>query len=322
MHNEELYEQSKIELGEEMLKKHRIYLDTNYWINMSNASIGKASPRQVDIFNILKMLVRSNIAICPLSPHVHKDLINYGNEQGKLQIAKVMDELSQQITFLSPLSIAGQELILFIRNSESKVKGNQPYTPAKYVWRKTEDISGEFHTKNSEDLIARLNHGKDENQDWKTFHEVFMLEITGSLDVLKDDIDGVWEFLDAKNTGHAPSWDETVRTELVKQTRLFIYAAFDQKKINKELPWIHIGASIHALFRYNKSQRFKPNDLTDISHAQWALPYCDAFLTETSLAHWICDKPLALHEIYGTKVIYDEDSALEYLSGISSKLTN
>lgn len=350
--------QFKIKVGDAVLKKKRIYLDTKYWVFMRDALQGKASDVQTKIYGLLKDLVKNEVAICPLSPHVFQELMNIGDKEKRLKTAEVMDELSQQICFISPLNIAGQELLSFIRYSQFKAQGKTLFDPTKYVFTKIVFVLGELYpfvmgipddrmndiqiqffdylskftlvemlkTMKGEDfplwdrgdLIAKLNQGKDENQNWNTFHEVFMHEVAGILDVVRDDIEKLGVYLYANDAGKLVSIDEVRKSESLKLLSNLIYYAFDRNKINKELPFFHINASLHAYLRYNTSQRYKENDLIDFSHAAWALPYCNYFLTEKSLHDWICNKPLRLNEVYGTKVLWNEEDVLNTLHQVNA----
>jgi hypothetical protein len=350
----EAYSQkSKIEIGDTVLRKHRIYLDTKYWIFMRDASLGRATTVQIEIYEKLKDLVKKEVVICPLSPHLFEELMNIGDKEKRLNMARVMDELSRQICFISPLNITGQELLSFVRHCQAKAKGKFLFNPAKYVFTKVAFVLGELYPtvegipiehmndiriqffdhlskftlvemlktmksdlplRNSENLIAQLNKGKDDNQDWKSFHEVFMHEIGGILDAVRDDLEKLWTYLRKNDIGASVTIEEAYESESAELLSKAIYNAFDQEKINKELPFFHIYASLHAFIRYNKTQRYDKNDLIDFSHVAWALPYCDMFFTEKSLHNWICNKLLKLDKIYGTKVFWREEDVLDTLN--------
>lgn len=355
MNIEDYSEQFKIELGDIALKRYRIYLDTKYWIFMRDASLGKATTVQTNIYKKLKDLIKKEFAICPLSPHIFEELMNIGDKEKRLNMARVMDELSQQICFISPLNIAGQELLSFVRNCQAKVEGKSLFNPAKYVFTKVAFVMGElyptvegipdeqmndmrvqffnhlskitlvemlttfntdFPQRNSENLIAQLNKGKDNNQDWKSFHEVFMHEIGGVLDVVKDDLEQLRIYLFKNDAGGSITLEGVRKSESAKLLSNSIYNAFDQKKVSKELPFFHINASLHAFIRYNKSQRYDENDLVDFSHVAWALPYCNTFLTEKPLHDWICSSILKLDKIYEVKVFWKEEDVLNHLEQI------
>jgi hypothetical protein len=356
--NIESYSQEgRIKLGNEMLKKHRLYLDTKYWIFMRDASLGKASSIQIKIYEKLKDLAKRNIAICPLSPHIFFELMSISDKQKRLDTARAMDELSQQICFISPLNIMEQEILSFIRYCQVKAMGKPLFNTTKYVFTKIPFVMGEYYPAvekipheqmndiriqffdhlstftltemlkamrgdfplwNRENLVAKLNQGKDDNQNWRSFHEVFMHEIAGVLDTVKDEIQKVWIYIYENDTGCMVKSDEVNKSECVRLLFNLICHAFDQKKINKELPFFHINASLHAFLRYNKTQRLKENDLIDFSHAAWALPYCDMFLTEKPLHDWICNKPLRLNEIYRCKVLWKEEDVLNALESLEN----
>jgi hypothetical protein len=272
----EAYSQkSKIEIGDTVLRKHRIYLDTKYWIFMRDASLGRATTVQIEIYEKLKDLVKKEVVICPLSPHLFEELMNIGDKEKRLNMARVMDELSRQICFISPLNITGQELLSFVRHCQAKAKGKFLFNPAKYVFTKVAFVLGELYPtvegipiehmndiriqffdhlskftlvemlktmksdlplRNSENLIAQLNKGKDDNQDWKSFHEVFMHEIGGILDAVRDDLEELCIYLRKNDVGGSVPIEETYESESAELLSKAIYNAFDQKKINKELP--------------------------------------------------------------------------------------
>lgn len=345
-------EQFRLRLGQEVEGKYRFYLDTKYWIYLRNASEdGCASEIHKRIYDKLLSFVSTGMAICPLSPHSFFELLNIGDRQTRLSTARVMDELSQQICFISPIDIIGQELLVFVRNSVAKANGTIIQNPKKYVWTKVPFILGEFYpeveglpqsymanlnilffnklagftlvelieklgtlpAKKSASFISRLNQGKDENQDWRSFHEVFMHEIAGMLDGIQHDIEQLWIYLYRADTGKELSSEEISQSGCTKMLSNLIYHAFAQKKNVDELPFIHIHAALHAYIRYKKAQRYKENDLIDFSHAAWALPYCNGFFTEKALSDWICNGLLQLDKVYNSTVLSDDEEILAYL---------
>lgn len=354
MNIKEFYDKFRIELGEQVLKKHVIYLDIKFWIHMRDASLGTTSNKvHTEIYDRLKLLSQNNLIICPLSESLFQELINIGDENKRLQTAAIMDELSQQISFISPLEIAGQELICFMRNCKNKAQGKTSFNPAKYVWTKialvdhtpkydenfsvadNEHIQVEFlkflskHTLveilgriktpslyDKTSMVKKLNIEKDQNLDFKTFQEVFMDEIEGMLYVIQNDITEVMKFLYFQETGKKPTASEIEKFNSDKNIQKIIYTHFKLGKGGTKFPYTHIQAAIYAFIRWNKSQRFKENDLADISHATWGLSYCNAFFTERKLASWISNPPLSLQEIYSTVVLYKEEDIINYLKNI------
>lgn len=344
--------QYKISIGEFMLTQRRIYLDTKYWIILRDAALGSASTKQAEIYKKLRRLVQKKTIICPLSPDAFEELIKQGDEKKRLETARVMDELSQQITFISPLNIVGQEILCFIRNCQRMAEGKPLFNAAKYVWTKVpflfgevfpyyealtpslnEEIGIKFYdhlskyslvemlqflkdipARNRSSLIFSMNTGKDQNQQWNNFHDVFMAEVGGILDIIRGDIKEVLRYLKYEDTGQLSSSEEMEGS--CQLMRNAIYNAFSQRKITRELPSLHVRACIYAFIRYNKRQRFKENDISDIAHASWALPYCDDFFTERRLASWISGPLIKLHRCYETSVLHNEDAILRHLDEI------
>ena len=103
-----------------------------------------------------------------------------------------------------------------------------------------ETMRGNFPLQDSKNLIDRLNKGKDTYQQWNSFHDVFMYEITGVLDVLKDDIEKLWVYLYQADQGRALTQEEIRQLPCVKLLSNLIYQAFDQDKIGRHLPFIRV----------------------------------------------------------------------------------
>jgi hypothetical protein len=89
-----------------------------------------------------------------------------------------------------------------------------------------------------------------------------------------------------------------------------IYHAFRLNKVAHQFPSLRIGAGLHAALRWDKTRRYKPNDLFDFRHAIAALPYCDLFFTETALHHLIQDRNLKFDEYFKCKTAHKPADAL------------
>ena len=96
--------------------------------------------------------------------------------------------------------------------------------------------------------------------------------------------------------------------------RGLIESALKAGKVQARFPQLHINASLHAALRWDNRRTYKRGDCEDFRHAGSALPYCDYFLTEKSLAHLLCNKPLELDLEYETNVFSDSESAIRALS--------
>ncbi|TAK63727.1 MAG: hypothetical protein EPO24_03955 [Bacteroidetes bacterium] len=347
----------RVEIGEQVLNKERIYLDTKYWIYLRDAVLKKQPSFRLEIYYLLQYLVDNGIAICPLSYHVFAELMKQPFEK-RMATAIIMDELSKQVCFINPSLIQGQEIVNFISQLQIKSKGLEPFNSSKYVWTKIGFIFGEqfptfaelsdndvkpirvgffnylsqftlvqmlekigdkFLPSKSNDIEEKLNIGKDTHQNWKTFRDVYRQEIKGILDLLQEEIKEVILFKLRNQSKYSMNSDDINLSDDVKKMSWIIYQSLDNNTVGKELPSIRISCGLHAYFRYNKGQRFKKNDLIDFGHAAWALPYCHAFFTERRLAEWVCNSFLQFDRVYETKVLSDDNKVLEYLHKLQER---
>ncbi len=134
----------RIELGQQVLALHRIYLDTKQWIQMRDAAIGR--PRneiQSNIFDHLKSLRKSGTIICPVSYSVFVELMNQSDEQTRLATARVIDELAGGCCILPPHVLTEREILYFLLQHGVNGRIQIAPTPA-VVWTKIPFVFGEF----------------------------------------------------------------------------------------------------------------------------------------------------------------------------------
>lgn len=333
-----------INLGEKVLQKRRYYLDTKYWIYLRDVERGGGSSVQKRIYQILHSIIQTDKAICPISYHSFIELQKQSDNQTLLATARLMDKLSNKICFIPLNGIFQQELICYLRSRQLTRRGIPVVSAAKYVWTKIPYLFGnrelEFPDASQEeaelvkkefysfwknlglfDMLSRatnmephyqdsrivefLNEGKDQNQNWTTFDQICIREIEGGLSILEEEINEVLiEFSKSCENGDPRSYAELLQV---------VISEWKENGIVAGLPFISIRCLMHSFFRYNKTQRFKPNDLSDFGHATWAIPYCNAFFTERSLANMVTNNLLKLDQKYDTKIMWKEEQVLEYL---------
>ena len=302
--------QDTIDLGRTVIQKRRYYLDTKYWIYLMEVERGNGTNVQKEIYDILLSLSEDGKAICPISYHSFVELQKQTDRGSLLATAKLMDRLSSKICFIPLDGIFQQELICYIRSKQFEKSGFQPITSLKYVWTKIPYLFGDFDFELPDvpkeestivlkqfrsfwtdlglyDLLKRypnrmpqishkrivehLNEGKDLNQNWNTFDQICLIELTGTLGAFEEEAMEILHELSQSNEKDEPQSYSALLSMIISEWK--------EKKIVAGLPCISIGTLLHSYFRYNKSQRFKENDLDDFGHAAWAIPYCDAFFT-------------------------------------------
>lgn len=105
-----------------------------------------------------------------------------------------------------------------------------------------------------------------------------------------------------------------------RQLANLVAAALTLGRIGREVPQIHICATLHAAVRFNKNRQFDPNDMEDFRHAASALPYFQGFLTERSLCHLVTTKPHDLARQYEATVVSKTRDIIAYLETLDRDL--
>jgi len=169
---------------------------------------------------------------------------------------------------------------------------------------------------NSLDAVAKdLTIGKRTNPV-SSFKVLYEHEIAGGLDAFQRTCGQVMERL-CRLSGFRGEIGDPEREEGSRMLCGFVRAAVRAGRIGATFPQLHINASLHAALRFDDRRSYKRGDCEDFRHAGSALPYCNCFLTEKSLRHLLCTKPLNLDAEYGVKVFSDSASAVTELSALA-----
>ena len=134
-----------------------------------------------------------------------------------------------------------------------------------------------------------------------------------------DEFSEMFVYLYKKMTGTAPAEGEVSLSDGPQKFANLIYHGFRLKRFSTEFPSIRIPAMIHAAIRWDRNRKYKPTDFHDFRHAETALPYFDAFLTENSLCHLLMRHDLGLDRLYNCMVISDPEIAVEKVNELVSQ---
>lgn len=85
------------------------------------------------------------------------------------------------------------------------------------------------------------------------------------------------------------------------------------ESLKTELPTLYAWAAIHAMSR-RKAEEYEANDLWDCDHACAALPYYNAFFTESHGATLLRQEPLAFDKTFNCRVLSKESDVLSFLN--------
>ena len=327
----------------------RIYLDTNYWLFVRDAHAGR--PRNGThrrLYEKLLQLVRSGRAVCPASDTVLYEVFHQNESDTRLMTAEVIDELSMGIALEQTEQRVRIEILHFLRLRRQSA--DTMYTLSDWVWTRACWVLGEMHPYSPQlppEVQARLQIGFFEEMAKrgivdivrslesaaepvpKTFldnlarkltedklghadeihslKQAFMMEVAGVLDFHREEIAGALAFI-SNSEAVAPAEVEA-EIEIIKEL-------FRTGKTGISLPFFNTQAGLHAVFRWNRGQRLKPNDWLDYCHAGAALPYFDIFLTEKVLASTVTSPALRYDALYDTRVCSDAAEALDILDTV------
>ena len=309
-----------------------------------------------NIYNLIKKKVANNKMICPISQVTMKEVLKQYDEESLRHTAKIIDELSKGIIICDTHDRFSLELYNFFYDNlgiETDVVLREnfwcmgiahiygikiPYLSnlndeTNYMIQKEflKDISSyglldfidklgleklkiyrdskidtEWYDKNKQDNIDKH----------RTFHELYMAEIGGSIDVYKKDIEEVFRLvINTKAKQDEITLENEDNNTDPRLILNMIYNVFNHRKAGLYLPSLDIGAILHAKLRWNKTQKYKQGDIDDIRHATTALPYYDYFFTERSLHNMI--KECKYDEKYNCEIASNNKDVLKILESIS-----
>jgi hypothetical protein len=343
-----------VELGKAVASKHRIYLDQKYWIYVRDAALGETrNAKHIRILELLNGLCRTGKAVCPLSETLWLELFKIPDMGRRRETAIVYDGLSSGVCLRFLYERIEAELYHFMCQRTGKapppllrwvwtkccfiIGTNYPaetafdatterviqkaYTDDMWSMSLT-DMLDVMHQSPGEPPrwmrdVSFLNEGKLQHADEiRSFRHMWLTELGGFIDVYGD---LMHEFLLSwwtSETGNKPSDADKENRDPVQWFQNIIYHAFKTGQLTSELPTVNVKTGVHAMLRWDRERKYRPNDLDDLGHAACAVPYCDIFLTERSLKALLTSKPLRFHELYDTKIIADEDEAIALLASI------
>lgn len=341
-----------IYLAESLYNFVKIYFDTKYWLLFRDVVLGRNQDKTLTaLLSLIRDAVRSGKAICPVSQDSFSESFVQTDPRTLQATVQLMDELSKGICLTEFNTRINAELWHFM--VEKVIGRDSVYDKNMLMWTKCGYVLGyirpesEQFTQEQSDAIEKavfdqiweatfsdifdgigccpdwkinpsaidtMNEGKFSNSDdFNSFKQLFMIELAGGLDLLKEPLSQIMFQMYLSEFGDKADPNCKPELEAGRQAANIIYHAFRLNKITDELPTLRTHVILHAALRWDKQRKYKPNDLSDLRHAAMALPYCDVFLTEKPLCHLIHEKHLDLTERFTCKSFADADAALDHL---------
>ncbi len=324
----------------------RVYLDTNYWIYLRDARMGQPRcPAHRTLYETLRAAVLGRKVVCPVTDNAVYEVLRQDSLASRTATAEVMDELSTGVALDSSDQRLRIEILHYLRTRQEGADALHPLS--EWVWTHAcwvlsemyptsnalpPDIQRELQIAFYQEMLKlgvtglmkclasapapfpddvligmakRLTEGKFRHtRQLRSFKQVFMTEVAGVLDCYRHEIADALRYICNRGQIDPPPVDHAIAG---------ITAAFRTGTVGTALPSVNILAGLHALFRWNRNQRYKPNDSFDHLHASAALPHFHLFLTENALARAVTSPLLKYDQLYGTVVCSDPTAALAAL---------
>ncbi len=303
-------------LAKEIDTKHRIYLDTKFWILFADASRGKAvNKSDVELLNLLRNLKARQTLVCPVSYSSIHELWLQNDATSRRVTAEVMDELSDLLACLQPPHVLFDMELWHLLYSAIVTATPEPFIKC-LVWTKVGYYLGEPTLKSEAipddaaqviqkcvddslfestlvEMVDELSKGQrppmpdrerlatdltiGKNQNpGSSFSELYRQEIVGGLEVHHESCCEVMANL-CNATGLAGHADAAERDRGGRMVRGLIESALRAGRVQSRFPQLHINASLHAALRWDNRRTYKRGDCEDFRHVGSALPYCDYF---------------------------------------------
>lgn len=342
-----------VALAETVMARQRIYLDLNFWLRLRDVALGRRSePALVSILASLRRSVREATLICPISESTFLELMKQQDSNTRLATAELIDELSEGVAIAPLRERMATEVAHFMHAAlghdvlkrtalvwsklgyilgivhpyvEGLDPGDQSALQVAFVDRMWNVRLSEILPMLDVDaaqpaemagIAERLNAANATHSGAvRSFRQVYEDEFVGSLELAADVghqvIERMW--LDSGVDHMSPSQEQRQRGR--EQVFALLRATFDQRRdrIVSALPTLHVGALCHAAVRWDKKRKLSGNDLMDFHHAQVALPYCDAFLTDGPLRTMLQQGHVGIQKHYTCRIISAPEEAATYL---------
>lgn len=345
-------QQTNLVLGKRVCEKYRIYLDTNYWIYLRDAAMGRPSKEvHLLLLNKLSKLAQDSRIICPVSDILLSELLTQSDAKTRTATVGLMDLLSEGITIASFPERIKSEILYWIQSHTLNEESLHPV--GQLIWTRTSHFLGHVfpteHGQSQEDekavqkaffdamgsmsltevletighnniaslekppqVFVNLNEGKFNNLVPGKSFDDLLL------DEVRGCVDACWpHFLEVfaylYQTKTGMKPVAENEDEIHIMTSNLIVAALKNEKMGTYLPTLRILAGTHAAVRWDSKRKYKSGDWMDFKHAAIALPYFNAFFTDHSLAALLCNSPLEYDRLYNMRIISKEEDALSLI---------
>lgn len=329
----------KLQMERGMASTKAVYLDTNYWIWLRDAELGRGTVESVALLGRLRSLVATRKIVCVSHLTSMLEIAKQLEDSARATTALV-DELTERVALSPTAELDALEVGNYVRYKSGVVGRSPPLQWTCLGQIVKSDLSGGNvlppNIGNAGQAILKSAADAFWNQG---FSEIFEAFDWNTKHHLKSDLDAetLIKVEERKKTRpHNGDFRRTCEAEfeavLIQHVGLFEAelvkllgssgaAALDTKSslaaqslarhavadyqagaLGRHLPGFVIRNELYSTYECDPSHTLSNNDWQDWQHASVALPYCDLFLTERRLAHQVTNV-LQLDSKYQCRVV-------------------
>ncbi|HEY5602206.1 MAG TPA: hypothetical protein VIM41_03780 [Gammaproteobacteria bacterium] len=359
---EDYYRSLRLDLSQEMVGKKVVYLDTKFWVILRDGYLDPTKNQlESKLLNLTLDLSAKKVCVFPISEDLFLEILKQTDIKTLKATVELIDKLSNGISSISYDDRIKLEIMQFwystlgknVYETKELVWTKLAYNMGLHSFEipqlSTEEnrvlqkafidqmwsismsqmievmLENGGLTKLEFAIANKLNEGKYKHQDEaRSFNQMFLNEVGGIVDVYRDALADMMEFMYQKETGENLTQKQSTehRDETKRVMGNTIYNLFRLNKVGKAMPFIRISSALHASVRWDKKQKFQDHDFHDFRHATTALPYCDYFFTEKRLAHLLTQKQLGFEKLYKCGIQSKVINAIQSLEKLQSYAAN
>lgn len=312
----------------------------------------------LELLHRLRTLVAKGKVFCPVSESHLYEFLKQDDMNSRLETARIVNELSLGVALIGERMRMGTEVAHFVHSFEGSADDLHPlrhlvWSKLGYVAGFVHPCGTGFDaetelaiqkaffdrmwTASFEEMFKTLGtgsppHGLDfdtsgvnqgviENADQiRSFSQAYAAELGGVVELGADMAMEVMGDLFRKKTGEPPAerGSQAWQKFWNHWANLLLVALKKRTQVKQQLRTMHIHASLHAAFRWDKARRFTSNDFYDFEHASAALAHCQAFFTEHPLLATVTARHVALDELFQCRVVSEIADAVAVLKAIET----
>lgn len=311
----------------------------------------------VEILRILRSMVSSGIAICPVSDMAFCELMRQTDDDTRRATSELFDELSLSVALQFEEYRIRCELEAFLLRPATPVKEtltDKIWTKASYVIGpqipSIEGIPAEqqlLFQKSSIDLFwkrkfidmadtsmasldfeaifdkkaAQINAVKNDYQhEIPSTKQALISEITGVADLFLDHAEAIIVAHGQRVRGRSFQSPTEAELQLVRKNirnAMVNIFVYAKDKAKYMLPSMYAYALQHGAFRMDPNRKFRGSFLRDIHHGTAGVVWHDVMLTENPLKILLTQKNVALDRTFGCTVLSSPEEVLNYLRSLN-----